>query len=723
MSKRLILAEKPSVGKEIARVLKCHNKNNGYIEGKDSIVTWAFGHLVTLGDPDIYNEKYKNWSLNDLPILPDKLKTKVIGKTSKQYSIVKKLMLRKDVNEIVIATDAGREGELVARWIIEKVKVKKPVKRLWISSVTDKAIREGFNHLKPGSQYENLFKSATARAESDWLVGINGTRALTTKHNAQLSLGRVQTPTLSLINQREELIRKFKPKKYYGIKINVKDIDVSFIFKSEPSRIFDEEKIDMVISEIKGKDAIVNNISKKSKKEYSKKLYDLTSLQRDAFNKYGYSPKMTLSIMQRLYESYKALTYPRTDSNYLTNDIVPTIKERLKAIQPAQYRKAAFNIMKSPIKANKNFVNDSKVSDHHAIIPTEQVVMNSDLSIDERRIYDMVVGRFLEVLMPPCEYEETVLTLKIEKHIFEAKYKNIISLGYRSIYNSEESTKKTFNQIKGKILNVTNVKKTNGETKPPAYFNEATLLDAMENPSKYIHDDKKELKNILTESGGLGTVATRADIIEKLYNTKYMEKKGKDIKLTKKGNQVLELVPFEMKSPLLTAKWEKDLRRIENGKLQKKDFIKEMKEYAKIVVNEIKNGEKEFQHDNLTGKKCPECGKPLMSVDNKYGKSLVCVDRECGYRERISKVTNARCPVCHKKLSLRGTKENQIFTCACGYKESMTAFEKRKKERNSKGGKNDYKNYLKKENKNKKNEVIDIGENPFAKALGGLKID
>jgi DNA topoisomerase-3 len=720
MSKRLILAEKPSVGKEIARVLKCNNKKNGYIEGNDAIVTWAYGHLVTLGDPEIYGEKYKNWNLNDLPILPAKLKTKVIGKTSKQYSIVKKLMLRKDVNEIVIATDAGREGELVARWIIEKVNVKKSVKRLWISSVTDKAIREGFKKLRPGKDYENLFRAATARAESDWIVGINGTRALTTKHNAQLSLGRVQTPTLALISQREELIRNFKSRKFYGAKIKIFNVDADFKFKSKESMIFDESKIDTIVSEIKGKEAIVEKIITKNKKEYCKKLYDLTSLQRDAFNKYEYSPKMTLSIMQRLYESYKVLTYPRTDSNYLTRDIVPTLKDRLKTIQANPFRKVAFHLMKEKIRTSKNFVDDSKVSDHHAIIPTEEALRSIDLSIDERRIYELVVQRFLEVLMPPCEYQETIVTLSIGDYKFEAKYKNITSLGFKGIFEKEQVSKKTTKFIEKQNLRVADIRKTSGETKPPSYFNEASLLDAMENPSKYMHGEKNELKEILTETGGLGTVATRADIIEKLYQTKYMSKSGKNIKLTKKGNQVLKLVPKDLRSPLLTAEWEKNLREIEKGTLSKKEFIEKMRLYTKSIVAEIRSGTDIYQHDNLTSKKCPECGKSLMAVDNKYGKSLVCIDRECGYRENISKVTNARCPTCHKKLSLRGKKDNQMFTCTCGFRESMASFEKRKKERNSKGGKKDFANYMKKQNKDNKSDTNE--DNPFAKALGNFKL-
>lgn len=721
MSKRLVLAEKPSVGKEIARVLNCNNKNNGYIEGKDTIVTWAFGHLVTLGDPEIYDDKYKHWVLDDLPILPKKLKTAVIRQTGKQYSVVKKLMLRSDVNEIVIATDAGREGELVARWVIEKVHVNKTIKRLWISSVTDKAIKEGFRNLKPGKQYENLFHAATARAESDWIVGINGTRALTTKYNAQLSLGRVQTPTLSLIFDREEIIRKFQPKMYFGLKMIINDLEFTLKSKDGESRFFDETEVDKIVSQIQEKEALVVSVDKKNKKQYPDNLYDLTTLQREAYTRFGYSPKETLSIMQRLYETHKVLTYPRTDSRHLTEDIVGTLNERLKAIQMDPYRKIAFDIIKRPIKTSKNFVDGTKVSDHHAIIPTEESARLSDFSFEERKIYELVVQRFLEVLMPATEYEETKITLSVDSYLFETSYKNITVLGFKSIHKDNEGKGIAVNFKPKQYLKVSNYKKTRGETKPPDYFNEASLLGAMENPSKYIKEDKKELKKILTETGGLGTVATRADIIEKLFQTKLMEKNGKSIRLTKKGKQLLNLVPEGLKSPLLTAKWEKNLKEIEKGNLRKDVFINEMKEYAIDVVSEIKKDKKNFKHDNLTNTKCPECGKQMMSVDNKNGKSLVCIDRECGYRERISIVTNARCPNCHKKLELRGKKEKQVFMCSCGYKENMESFEKRKKERGKQGGKKDYINYMKKQKKLDKEEIQN--DNPFAQALKGLKLD
>ena len=384
MSKILVLAEKPSVGRDIARVLGCKSEKNGYIEGTKYIVTWALGHLVTLADPESYGEKYKTWNIDDLPILPKYLKTVVIKKSSKQFNTVKAQMNRDDVSQIVIATDAGREGELVARWIIEKSHVNKPIKRLWISSSTDKAIKDGFSKLKEGKEYDNLYYSAIARAEADWIIGINATRALTTKYNAQLSCGRVQTPTLAMILKREEEIRNFKAKEYYGINsIATKgNSEIKFVWqdKNNSTSTFSKEKAENILSKINNKEIKITEVNKVHKKKYSPALYDLTELQRDANKLFGYSAKETLSIMQKLYEHHKVLTYPRTDSRYLTSDIVDTLKDRIKAVNVSDYSKVCTKLLKTKISGNKSFVDNSKVTDHHAIIPTEERVFLGDLS-------------------------------------------------------------------------------------------------------------------------------------------------------------------------------------------------------------------------------------------------------------------------------------------------------------------------------------------------------
>lgn len=728
MSKILVLAEKPSVGRDIARVLNCNNKGNGFIEGSKYIVTWALGHLVTLADPEAYDERYKAWRIEDLPMMPEKLKLVVIKQSGKQFNAVKTQMSRKDVDEIVIATDAGREGELVARWIIEKSHVKKPLKRLWISSVTDKAIKDGFNKLKNAREYENLYASAVARSEADWFVGINATRALTCKFNAQLSCGRVQTPTVAIIAKREEEIRDFKPKDFYGITAEAKSLKLSWQDNNSKSfRSFDKEKIDKILASIRNKDAQIIEVDKSYKKNYSPQLYDLTELQRDANRMFGYSARETLSLMQRLYESHKVLTYPRTDSRYISSDVVDTLKDRVRACGVGPYSKLTVKVLKNPIKANKHFVDNGKVSDHHAIIPTEQAVTLSSLNDRERKIYDLVVKRFLAVLYPPFEYEQTTIKAKIGEEIFIAKGKIVKSQGFKEVYENnfqeEASEEDISEQIlpninKGDTIKVSNVLETKGQTKPPAFFNEGTLLSAMENPARYMSNESRDLIKTIGETGGLGTVATRADIIEKLFNTFLIEKKGKDIHVTSKGKQLLELVPVGLKSPTLTAKWEQKLSLISKGSLNKNVFINEMRTYAKEVVKEIKNSEEKFKYDNITRVKCPQCGKYMLEVNGKKGKMLVCQDRECGYRKGIAKVTNARCPNCHKKLELRGEGDGQIFVCSCGYREKLSAFNERKKKDNTKLSKKDVSRYL----KNQKKENEEPINSAFAEALAKLKL-
>lgn len=723
MSKTLVLAEKPSVGKELARVLKCNQNKGSYIEGNKYIVTWAMGHLVGLMDPEGYDEKYKKWSMETLPMLPKNMKLTVLKKTGKQYNEVKKQLLRNDVSDIIVATDAGREGELVAYWILEKSKVNKPVKRLWISSQTEKAILEGFKNLKPGKEFENLRKAAVCRAEADWLVGLNVTRALTCKYNAQLSAGRVQSPTLAMIVNREEEIKNFKPVDYFNIKALGKGITLSWINDKGNGTIYEEDLAKSIVSKCKGQEGEVVEINKSNKKKYSKALYDLTELQRDANKIWGYSAKQTLNIMQRLYENHKLLTYPRTDSRYITSDIVSTIPERLKAVSFGEYRAVSEMLLKSGVKANKNFVDDSKVSDHHAIIPTEQKGNLVNLSVEEKHIYDLVVKRFLSVMMKPYEYEQTSIKVNVNGEIFIAKGNIPKQKGWKVLYekldlDEEEKTQDLPQLNKGdkiKLLDVSYIKK---QTEPPSRFNEATLLSAMENPQKYVNVGKDAAKT-LGETGGLGTVATRADIIEKLFNSFVIEKKGKDIYPTSKGKQLIELVPKDLKSPLLTAKWEKQLEDIAKGKINDSKFIKDMREYATNLVEDVKGGTEKFHHDNQTGSRCPNCGKYLLEVNGKNGRMLVCQDRECGYRENLARLTNARCPECHKRLELRGQGEGKIYVCIgenCNFREKASVFEKRF-DKKGKVNKNEVKNIMKKMQK----EAEDFNENPFAKLFGKIE--
>ncbi len=758
--KTLVLAEKPSVGRDIARVLHCQQKAEGSMEGKDYIVTWALGHLVELRAPEGYDKKYKEWNMEDLPIMPEKLLTDVIGQTGKQYRKVESLLNRKDVGDVVIATDAGREGELVARWILLKAGCRKPCKRLWISSVTDKAIREGFSHLRDAKEYDNLFRAAVSRAEADWLVGLNATRALTCKYNAQLSCGRVQTPTLAMIAKREEEIRNFKPETYYTIQTECeltaagtsgKRTIIRFQWKDGKSgslRTFSKERAEQVQQMLKNGTVTITGVDKKLKKTFAPLLYDLTELQRESSLRFGYSAKETLNIMQRLYENHKVLTYPRTDSRYLTSDIVPTLKERIDSCAVGPYRAIAAKVKNRSFAGSLPFVNNAKVSDHHAIIPTEEVPDLMRMSVEERRIYDLVVRRFLAVLYPAFEYEETVLTAQCDsaKQItgvsgqrgdakgsveLAARGKVVLSAGWKEAYGDyteddreEEHTEQLKEQIlpsvsKGQKLSVRSVVCREGKTKPPARFQEATLLSAMENPVKYMeHSDKNRAKT-LQETGGLGTVATRADIIDKLFGSFLMEKKGQEIHLTAKGRQLLQLVPEDLRRPELTADWEMKLARIASGQMRRDQFMNEIRTYTVQLLDEIQVQEGTFRHENLTNKKCPKCGKRLLAVNGKQAKLLVCQDRACGYRETVSRTSNARCPVCHKKMEMSGNGEHASFFCSCGYKERLDKFKERRQKEGKGVSKRDVAAYMKKQQKEAEAPV----NNAFAAALAGLKLD
>ena len=728
--KSLVIAEKPSVARDIARVLGANQKNGGVLEGKKYVVTWALGHLITLADPEEYDKKYEKWEMSTLPMMPKDMKLVVIRQTGKQFSVVKTQLFRKDIEEIIIATDAGREGELVARWILEKAGCHKPIKRLWISSVTDKAIKEGFANLKDGHAYDNLYRAAVARAEADWLVGMNGTRALTCKYNAQLSCGRVQTPTLAMIARREEEIRQFTPKEYYGVSVETQDVKWTWRDeKTKSFRTFSREKAEEIRRKTETASLEVTRIEEKNKKSMVPGLYDLTTLQREANQKYGFSAKETLNIMQRLYENHKVLTYPRTDSRYIGKDIVPTIRERLKACGIGPYRKLAGALMNKPVQANSSFVDDKKVSDHHAIIPTEQFVQLDHMTNEERKIYDMVVRRFLAVLYPPFEYQQVTMEAKAAGETFAASGKVVKSQGWKEVYEggdqeeSEEDEEKLKDQRlpkmqTGQKLKVLRAALNTGKTKPPARFTEATLLAALENPVKFMETRDKEAVKTIGETGGLGTVATRADIIEKLFHSFMMEKKGNEIHITSKAKQLLELVPEDLKKPELTADWEMKLSQIAKGKIRQGDFLHEIRDYTCEIVDEIKSGEGTFRHDNLTNKVCPRCGKKLLAVNGKNSKMLVCQDRECGYRETISRTTNARCPKCHKRMEMYVKGKEETFICACGYKEKLSAFQARRKKEGAGVGKRDVQNYLRRQQK-EANEPVN---NAFAQALSGIKL-
>lgn len=447
----------------------------------------------------------------------------------------------------------------------------------------------------------------------------------------------------------------------------------------------------------------MTDLKKDLKREPAPLLYDLTELQRDANKKYGYSAKTTLNLMQSLYERHKLLTYPRTDSRYLTTDIVPTLTERLKSVATGAYAPFARVLLRSSIKTSSRFVDNKKVTDHHAIIPTEQYVQLSDLTSEEFHIYDLVVKRFLAVLSPDFVYEQTVVTASAEGETFGARGKIVKDAGWKAVYgvlsddeaDEEEKEQALPSLSAGDTLKIDVVKPGSGKTKPPARYTEASLLSAMEHPEKFVTDSA--MKSVLTETGGLGTPATRADIIEKLFSSFYLEKRGREIYPTSKGMQLVDLVPADLKSPLLTGQWEQQLAQISRGAEDAGAFKAKMRTYATGLVADVVASGAKYVHDNMTRTRCPNCGKFLLEVNGKKGKLLVCQDRECGYRQNISFLSNARCPNCHKKLEVFGEGEKRIYTCKCGFREKYDRFNKQLSENKAAMSKKDLAQYMKKQ--------------------------
>lgn len=640
--KTIVLAEKPSVGKELARVLGCNKKTKSYCEGKDYIVTWAMGHLVELADPVKYNEKWKTWKIDYLPMLPERMKHKVIGRTSNQFKTIKGLFNRKDVKELVIATDAGREGELVARWIMRLGGWKGNFKRLWISSQTDAAIRDGFKNLKPGRDYDNLFRAAECRAEADWIIGLNVTRALCCKHDARLSAGRVQTPTLAIIIDREKEIESFKPQPYWTIEADFGVFKALWQSKKGVTRFKEQEHAKQIADKIRDKDGVISMVTIKDKSEQPPLAYNLTDLQRDANKRLSFSAKKTLQTLQGLYERHKIVTYPRTDSRHITTDMVPTLKDRLKGIMHTRFDRTVKDILGKEIKVTKRFVDNSKVSDHHAIIPTEERVDVNRLSFDEKALWELIVKRFLAVLSPAYKYKSISLTVEVEGETFTARGIQVVDRGWRAIAGADSSDKEDDDDddiplqnlskhTKGDVLPVKKIMVPQGYTKPPARYTEGTLLAAMENPGKFV--DGKELKDSI-QKGGLGTPATRADIIEKLFSNYYIERNGKQIVPTPQGYELVEIVPELLRSPELTAKWELRLSRIAQGQEKSMVFSKDIRQNAKDLVQMVKDSTDEFKPRNVCKELCPVCGQTMLAVRDKKGrKLLVCRSRSCGYEQ------------------------------------------------------------------------------------------
>ncbi|MFS0983932.1 DNA topoisomerase III [Enterococcus durans] len=683
--KQLILAEKPSVAKDLSKVLGANQKYKNYYEGPKVIVTWALGHLLGLKMPEDLNKEWQSWQMETLPMIPKKLGIKPLPKTGHQLKAIKQLAQRKDVSEVVIATDAGREGELVARWILEYVHFNKPVKRLWISSQTDKAIKTGFKQLKPAKAYDTLYDSALARAKADWLVGLNATRALTVKYQDNLSAGRVQTPTLALVRDQERKIETFKPQTYFSILLNVEKEQAKMAQKNQFA-LKSQEEAQALVQRLSQQKGTVSSIEEKTKIESAPLPYDLTEIQREANQRYGYSAKKTLGLVQSLYETHKIVTYPRTDSKYLTNDMKSTMSERLQAVSDFAPEVKQYLKNGAVVRQTKVF-QDNKVTDHHALLPTENRPRYEKLSNEEQKIYQMIVTRFLGLFAEPHKVSQTKITVVFDKEEFIFRQTKVLQAGWKTV-SQEEASKFDWQQGLRIQPNFTIKKELSA---PPKPLTEASLLGQME---KY----------------SLGTPATRAEIIEKLIKSELMERTPQGLQVSPKGKQLLELVNPSLVSPELTESWEKDLEAIAAGKKQAEHFLKEIEKETKRLVQEIKTSKQTYQDFSITQKKCPECGSNLREKNTRDGKIYVCTNQDCDYRRRKDpKVSNHRCPQCHRKMEIIEGKNGAYFRCKYdGTTEKMLG----KKEQKKKMTKHEERRLMK-----KYSQADEPEESPLAAAL------
>ncbi|MGQ8874073.1 DNA topoisomerase III [Paenibacillus sp. TSA_86.1] len=666
--KTLVLAEKPSVAREIARVMGARDKHKSYMEGPKYIVTWALGHLVGLAEPEDYDKKYATWNLEDLPILPERTKLKVLKETNHQYKAVQQLMKRQDVSELIIATDAAREGELLARWIMQMAQWKKPFKRLWISSQTDKAIKDGFASLKPGSQFDRLYESARCRAEADWMIGLNVTRALTVRFNAQLSAGRVQTPTLGMIMDRENEINGFRSQEYETLTADFGDFQAVWRATGGDSRIFDKQDMQQLKDRVDGRKGTIAQVKKSEKVEPHPLAYDLTELQRDANRKHGFSAKQTSNVLQRLYEQHKLVTYPRTDSRYLTSDMTGTLKERLESVAIGPYASLARPLLRKNLNITKRIVDDSKVTDHHAIIPTEQTVLLNQLSPEERKLYDLIVRRFISLFYPAARYDSVAVMVQVGKDSFHVKGTTVKDSGWREVYGGDYTDEDDEREDdgggqdrvllpdvqQGQSVTLQRCHIKSGRTMPPKRYTEAALLSQM-------------------EKHGLGTPATRADIIEKLVSSDTIDRQGNSMHPTGKGKQLIELAAPQLRTPELTARWEAELERIARGQGKPGPFLDGIRSMAKELVSTVKSSKAEYKPHNVTNSHCPDCNAKLLEKKGKKGKFLVCPTEDCGYRRSNEKrLSNRRCAQCHKKMEIKEGKAGLYVQCLpCGITETL----------------------------------------------------
>lgn len=629
MGKTLVIAEKPSVARDIAKTLGVSGKNEGYLTGENYVVSWAIGHLVTLAEPEAYDVKYKKWNFETLPILPDSMKLEAIKKTRSQLKVLHKLMHSREIDEIICATDSGREGELIFRYIYEITQCRKPFRRLWISSMTETAIREGFAHLQDGSHYDLLYHSARCRAEADWLVGMNASRAYTIRYGALLSIGRVQTPTLALIVEKQKEIDAFVPQDYFEVQADFEQYTGFWIDEKENTRLDLREKAEQIAARVKGQRGIASQIVKEEKRQLPPLLYDLTELQRECNRKFGFSAKKTLDIAQSLYEKRKMITYPRTDSRYLSDDMVGKIKQTLGRLKDVQEFSpyAAEVLAKEKLPLSKRIIDNSKVTDHHAIIPTDTRLRTDHLTPEENKVFSLVAARFLAVFYPAYVYESTKVYTKVGLDTFLSKGKTVLQEGWQAVEKAllpETRKNKTEKEEEQQLPPLTEqqpvvakrTKVLDKKTKAPPPYTESTLLSAMENAGRFVEDE--ELKEQMKDSG-LGTPATRAAIIERLLSVGYIMRKGKTLVPTEKGQKLIAVVPEELRSPQTTGKWEKGLSSIAKGKMTEERFLESIRRYVRFLVDDAAQHKKDvvFEAERPRGKrsraqglgKCPLCGK------------------------------------------------------------------------------------------------------------------
>ena len=632
MGKILVIAEKPSVARDIAKVLKANQKGDGCLIGENYVVSWAVGHLVTLAEPEDYDEKYKKWNFSTLPILPEEMKLKAIQQTRSQLKVLHKWMNSAEIDSLICATDSGREGELIFRYIYEITKCKKPFERLWISSMTEEAIKEGFATLKDGREYDLLYTSAKCRSEADWLVGMNATRAYTLRYDALLSIGRVQTPTLALIVNKQKEIDAFVAEDYFEVQADFGGYTGMWIDQEEHTRIEKEETAKAIVQKVSGKQAVITKVEKEEKKTPPPLLYDLTELQRDCNKKFGFSAKKTLDIAQSLYEKRKMITYPRTDSRYLSADMKGKVHNTLRRLNEVVEYQPYTQPLSGNISFTKRIIDNSKVTDHHAIIPTDGKLRVDSLMEEEKKVFSLVAARFLAVVYPYYRYETTKVYAMAEQEQFLSKGTVVLEEGWQAVEKSlvpatatkkkkkDEEEQKLPALTEGEQRKIEKAAVQKKKTKPPTPYTESSLLSAMENAGRFVEDEA--LKEQMKDSG-LGTPATRAAIIERLLTVGYIVRKGKNLIPTEKGMKLIEVVPIEMSSPQTTGKWEKGLSSISKGKMTEERFMASIRRYVQFLIQDAASGRRAdvvFPAEQIRGKKrknnafgkCPVCGRDIL---------------------------------------------------------------------------------------------------------------